>query len=180
MYSEFPNGVDKDQPHILWFSMVHFKSFAGPMATLAPAVCTVMSPPWNFFFAGPDRNTGFPLGQHERTGGQTGGQVGRSDRPGTDGSGGWPADGGPEYSMPALPDSNLNLMMPQLASTAQARGRPGPPVRANLNSPADSEPERVGTRTGSELDCDNEVGRRPPGPAYGPVVYFAPQHDPTV
>jgi hypothetical protein len=24
------------------------------------------------------------------------------------------------------------------------------------------------------------VGRRPPGPAYGPVVYFAPQHDPAV
>ena len=25
-----------------------------------------------------------------------------------------------------------------------------------------------------------EVGRLPPGPAYGPVVYFAPQHDPAV
>jgi hypothetical protein len=29
VYSEFPNGVGKDQPHILWFSIVHFKSFAG-------------------------------------------------------------------------------------------------------------------------------------------------------
>ncbi len=24
------------------------------------------------------------------------------------------------------------------------------------------------------------VSRQPPGPAYGPVVYFAPQHDPAV
>jgi hypothetical protein len=29
VYSEFPNGVGKDQPHILWISNVHFKSFAG-------------------------------------------------------------------------------------------------------------------------------------------------------
>jgi hypothetical protein len=33
VYREFPNGVGKDQPHILGFSIVHFKSFAGPMAT---------------------------------------------------------------------------------------------------------------------------------------------------
>jgi hypothetical protein len=68
--------------------------------------------------------------------------------------------------MPPRPESNLNA---QQAPTA--RGRPGPPV----NGPADCQcSERV------ELDGDDEVRRRPPGPAYGPVVYFAPQHDPTV
>jgi hypothetical protein len=47
--------------------------------------------------------------------------VGQSDRR-TAWAGGL-ADGGPEYSMPARPDLNLNA---QLALSA--RGRPGPPV----------------------------------------------------
>ncbi len=37
-----------------------------------------------------------------------------------------------------------------------------------------------GGRPTDDIDNVNEVSRRPPGPAYGPVVYFAPQHDPAV
>jgi hypothetical protein len=59
--------------------------------------------------------------------------------------------------MPPQPDSNLNA---QLASTA--RGRPGPPV----NGTAD-----CSERVDSELDGDDEVRSRPPGPAYGSILF---------
>ncbi len=58
VYREFPNGVGKDQPHILWFSMVPFKSFAGPMATPAGEFVFVGKPSSNLFVQsdGVDRN----------------------------------------------------------------------------------------------------------------------------
>jgi hypothetical protein len=81
----------QDQPDILWF----FNCF---LLNLLPArwqhrcVCVlVMSQTVALgisFFTGPDRNTGFPLGQHERTGrtgGQTGGQADRRSDGRTDG-----------------------------------------------------------------------------------------------
>jgi hypothetical protein len=70
-----------------------------------------------------------------------------------------------ERSTLCRPDSNLNG---RVAQAPTARRRPGP---GRLP---------VATQCSERVDGDNEVGRRPPGPAYGPVVYFAPQHDPTV
>ncbi len=71
-----------------------------------------MATPVVFRFYWPGSKHRLPLGQHKRTGGQTG-DKGQTDgrmvgQPETDGSAGRPADGGLEYSMPARPDSNLN------------------------------------------------------------------------
>ena len=88
--------------------------------------------PWCFFFTVPDRNAGFPLGQHERTG-RTGGQTGGPGQTDcrtvgqTDGSGGRPADGGPEYSLPA----RLEL---ECASGSDRSRTGGPPAASGLAS----------------------------------------------
>jgi hypothetical protein len=49
VYRGVPNGVGKDQPYILWFSIVHFKSFAGPMATPAGEFIFLRKPSSNLF-----------------------------------------------------------------------------------------------------------------------------------
>ncbi len=67
--------------------------------------------------------------------------------------------GGPwmvDRSTLCRPGSNLNALVAPIAR--------GQPVPGPLTPPGG----------------DNEVGRWPTGPAYGPVVYLASQHDPTV
>ena len=82
--------------------MVDFKSFAGPDGNTGCVYSDTShgGKQVTVFRFGPVKKK-YPF--DERTG-RTGGQTGQ-----TDGSGGRPADGGPEYSMPARPDSNLGL-----------------------------------------------------------------------
>jgi hypothetical protein len=91
-----------------------------------------------------------------RSDGRTDGRLGRAAR-------GWWT--GVLYMIPARPDSKSRTPLSECATSLSSwQLLAGGPGRLSKSQPT----------------SDNEVGRRPPEPAYGPVVYFAPQHDPTV
>jgi hypothetical protein len=113
----------KDQPHILSSFILNLLPARWQHRCVCHSVCALGI---SFLLAlietpashsDSERTAGIPAARGRQTVGRTNGRLAES--------GGRPADGGPENSMPARPDSNLNL---NPLRSRPGGPRPGPPV----------------------------------------------------